>query len=186
MALGLSLTAKSYSQRIGGSTMSTSMRLPLRIEEAREKDVPLILQFIRELAEYEKELARVTATEEILRTTLFGPEPYAKTAIVYVGEESAAFAIYFFSYSSFPGLPSLYLEDIFVRPAFRGLGVGKKLLAFLARRAEERGCGRMEWSVLNWNASAIGFYEKLGASPVRDWTVFHLAKQDMEELARLA
>jgi len=166
--------------------MSTPTRLPLRIEEAREKDVPLILQFIRELAEYEKELVRVTASEEVLRTTLFGPEPYAKTVIVYVGEEPAAFAIYFFSYSSFPGLPSLYLEDIFVRPAFRGLGIGKKLLAFLARRAEEHGCGRMEWSVLNWNESAIGFYEKLGAAPVRDWTVFHLAKEEMEDLARLA
>jgi GNAT superfamily N-acetyltransferase len=161
-------------------------RAPLRIKEAREKDVPLILQFIRELAEYEREIARVTATEEILRTTLFGAEPYAKTAFVYVGEEPAAFAIYFFSYSSFTGLPSLYLEDIFVRPPYRGLGIGKKLLSFLARRAGERGCGRMEWSVLNWNASAIGFYEKLGAAPVRDWTVFHLAKEETEEIAKLA
>ena len=166
--------------------MSSSTRFPLRIEEAREQDAPLILQFIRELAEYEKELARVTATEEILRATLFGPEPFAKTAIVFVGEEPAAFAIYFFSYSSFPGLPSLYLEDIFVRSAFRGLGVGKHLLAYLAARAAERGCGRMEWSVLNWNASAIGFYEKLGAAPVRDWTVFHLGKEEMEEIAKLA
>src|SRR6185436_11782202 len=113
--------------------MSTPTRLPLRIEEAREKDVPLILQFIRELAEYEKELVRVTATEGILRATLFGPEPCAKTAFAYVGEEPAAFAIYFFSYSSFSGLPGLYLEDIFVRPAFRGLGVGKELFTFLAR-----------------------------------------------------
>ena len=159
-------------------------RAPLRIEEAREKDVPLILQFIRQLAEYEKELARVTATEEILRTTLFGPKPYAEAVIVYVGDEPAAFAIYFFSYSSFTGLPNLYLEDIFVRPNFRGLGVGKELLAFLARRAGERGCGRMEWAVLNWNESAIGFYEKLGAEPVRDWTIFNLAKEEMERLAR--
>ncbi len=152
--------------------MSTRLP-PLRIEEAREKDVSLILQFIRELAEYEKELARVTATQEILRATLFGPEPYAKTAIVYVGEEPAAFAIYFFSYSSFSGLPGLYLEDIFVRPAFRGRGVGKELFTFLARR-------------VNWNESAIGFYEKLGAAPVSDWTVFHLAKEEMEELAKPA
>jgi GNAT superfamily N-acetyltransferase len=166
--------------------MSTSARLPLRIEEAREKDIPLILQFIRELADYEKELVRVTATEEILRTTLFGPAPYAQSAIGYVGEEPAAFAIYFFSYSSFTGLPSLYLEDIFVRPTFRGFGVGKKLLAFLARRAREHGCGRMEWSVLNWNQPAIGFYKRLGAAPVRDWTVFHLAKEDMEDLASFA
>lgn len=160
-----------------------STPLPVRIEEAREKDVPLILQFIRELAEYEKELVRVTATEEILRATLFGPEPYAKTAILYVGDQPAGFAIYFFNYSSFTGRPGLYLEDIFVRHAFRGTGVGKKLFAFLALQAGKRGCGRMEWSVLNWNASAIGFYEKLGAAPVRDWTVFRLAKEEMEELA---
>jgi GNAT superfamily N-acetyltransferase len=183
MALGLALTVPILLAEIGGLTMSTR-KPPLRIEEAREKDVPLILQFIRELAEYEKELVRVTATEGILRATLFGPEPYAKTAFVYVGEEPAAFAIYFFSYSSFSGLPGLYLEDIFVRPAFRGHGVGKELFTFLARRAGERGCGRMEWSVLNWNASAIGFYEKLGAAPVRDWTVFHLAKEEMEELSK--
>ncbi|MGH9871763.1 MAG: GNAT family N-acetyltransferase [Pyrinomonadaceae bacterium] len=160
--------------------------LPLRIQEATQEDVPLILNFIRELAEYEKELARVTATEEVLRTTLFGTRAYAESVIVYFGEEPAALAIYFFSYSSFTGLPNLYLEDIFVRPKFRGLGVGKELLSFLARRAGERGCGRMEWSVLNWNESAIKFYEKLGAEPVREWTVFHLAKDNMKELAELA
>ena len=159
---------------------------PLRIQEATQESVPLILNFIRELAEYEKQLARVTATEEILRTTLFGPIAYAESVIVYIGDEPGAFAIYFFSYSSFTGLPNLYLEDIFVRPNFRGMGVGKELLAFLARRADERGCGRMEWSVLNWNESAIRFYEKLGAAPVRDWTVFHLAKDEMEKLAELA
>jgi GNAT superfamily N-acetyltransferase len=155
----------------------------LRIEQATERDVSLILNFIRQLAEYEKELARVTATEEILRATLFGPRPYAEAVIVYAGDEPAAFAIYFFSYSSFTGLPNLYLEDIFVRLGFRALGVGKELLAFLARRAGERGCGRMEWAVLNWNESAIGFYEKLGAAPVHDWTVYHLAKEEMEKLA---
>jgi GNAT superfamily N-acetyltransferase len=163
-----------------------SARPPLRIQEATPKDVHLILNFIRQLAEYERELSRVTATEEVLRTTLFGPTPYAEAVIAYVGDEPAAFAIYFFSYSSFTGLPNLYLEDIFVRPNFRGSGVGKELLAFLARRASDRGCGRMEWSVLIWNESAIGFYEKLGADPVRDWTVFHLANEEMKELAKLA
>jgi GNAT superfamily N-acetyltransferase len=155
-----------------------SISSPLRVDEATEEDVPLILQFIRQLAEYEKELARVTATEETLRATLFGPRPYAQAVIVYMGEAAAAFAIYFFSYSSFSGLPNLYLEDIFVRPNFRGLGVGKELFAYLALRAKERGCGRMEWAVLNWNESAIGFYERLGAEPVRDWTVFHLKNID--------
>lgn len=156
----------------------------LRIEQATEKDVPLVLEFIRELAEYERVLDRVIATEDILRATLFGARPYAEALVAHIGEEAAAFAIYFFSYSSFTGLPNLYLEDIFVRPAYRGSGLGRKLFAFLARRASEHGCGRMEWSVLNWNEAAIGFYKRLGAEPVRNWTVFHLAKAEMEKLAK--
>jgi GNAT superfamily N-acetyltransferase len=156
------------------------------IERASEQDVPLILSFIRELAKFEKESSRVIATEEILRTTLFGPRPYAEAAIGYAGTEPAAFAIYFFSYSSFSGLPSLYLEDIFVRENFRGLGVGKQLLAYLAQRATEHNCGRMEWSVLNWNHAAIGFYKNLGAEPVRNWTVYHLPKEEIQNLAKLA
>jgi GNAT superfamily N-acetyltransferase len=155
-----------------------------RIVDATEKDVPLILQFIRELAEYERGADRVSATEDVLRSTLFGSQQNAHAVIAYRGQKAVAFAIYFFSYSSFSGLPNLYLEDIFVRPAHRGLGLGRELFAFLARRAAERGCGRMEWSVLNWNESAIGFYRRLGAEPVSDWTVFHLAKEDMERLAR--
>lgn len=155
-----------------------------RIEDAAEKDVPLILQFIRELAEHERGADRVSATEDILRATLFGPQANAYAVIAYSGQEAAAFAIYFFSYSSFSGLPNLYLEDIFVRPAYRGLGAGKELFAFLAHRANERGCGRMEWSVLNWNELAIGFYRKLGATPVTDWTVFHLAKEEMADLSK--
>lgn len=159
-----------------------SERPPLRIEPATENDVPLILAFIRDLAEYERALDRVTATEETLRASLFGPEPRAESVIVYENDAPVAFAIYFLSFSSFSGLPNLYLEDIFVRPASRGSGVGRQLFAFLARRARERGCGRMEWSVLNWNP-AIAFYEKLGAEPVRDWTVFHLNKDELEKLA---
>lgn len=153
-----------------------------RIENATENDVPLILQFIRELAEYERGADRVTATEDILRATLFGSQRNAYAVIAYRDQHAAAFAIYFFSYSSFSGLPNLYLEDIFVREAYRGLGAGKELLAFLAQRASERGCGRMEWSVLNWNEPAIGFYKKLGAQAVTDWTVFHLAKEEMAKL----
>ena len=157
---------------------------PLRVEQATRNDVPLILNFIRELAEYEQALDRVTATEEILRTTLFGERAYAEALIGYVGDQPAAFAIYFFSYSSFTGLPNLYLEDILVRPAYRGSGLGKELFAFLARRASDNGCGRMEWSVLNWNEPAIGFYQRLGAEPVRDWTVFHLEQEEMDRLRR--
>jgi GNAT superfamily N-acetyltransferase len=159
-----------------------SQRLPLRIEAATAKDVPLILAFIRELAGYERALERVTATEEVLRTTLFGSEQSAECAIVYEGDAPVAFAIYFFIYSSFSASPNLYLEDIFVRPASRGSGVGRELFAFLARQAVARGCRRMEWAVLNWNAPAIAFYEKLGAEPVRDWTVFHLNTEEMEKL----
>jgi GNAT superfamily N-acetyltransferase len=96
-----------------------------------------------------------------------------------------AFAIYFFTYTSFSGLPSLYLEDIFVRPAARGLGIGRQLLAFLAQRARQHGCGRMEWSVVNWNEPAMAFYKKLGAEPVNDWAVFRLPKDKLEELANI-
>lgn len=156
----------------------------LNIQEATEADVPIVLQFIRELAVYERSVDRVTATEEVLRSTLFGPKPYAKAIIAYDGEQPVAFAIYFFSYSSFTGEPSLYVEDIFVRPADRGLGLGRQMFTFLARRASEHGCGRMEWSVLNWNEAAIAFYRKLGAAPVRQWTVFHLAKEELEKLAK--
>lgn len=161
-------------------------RVLTAIKRASEQDVSLILSFIRELAQFEKESSRVIATEEILRTTLFGPHPYAEAAIGYAGTEPAAFAIYFFSYSSFSGLPSLYLEDIFVRENFRGLGVGKQLLAYLAQSATEHNCGRMEWSVLNWNHAAIGFYKNLGAEAVRNWTVYHLPKEEIQNLAKFA
>ena len=157
-------------------------RVSLRIQEATPDDASLILSFIRELAQYEKSEVRVTVTEQTLRANLFGARPYAHALIVYYENNPIAFAIYFFSYSSFSGQPSLYLEDIFVRPAFRDLGVGKELFAFLSRRALDHNCGRMEWSVLNWNEPAIKFYKKLGAAPVLDWTVFHLAKEEMERL----
>ena len=162
-----------------------SMPLTLEFRDATEKDVALILQFIRELAQYEREEYRVTVTEETLRMNLFGATPFAHAFIAYHNAEPVAFAIYFFSFSSFSGSPNLYLEDIFVRPAFRGLGIGKELFAYLAERANENGCGRMEWAVLNWNESAIRFYENLGAAPVRGWTVFHLAKEELEPLAKL-
>ncbi|HEV7744197.1 MAG TPA: GNAT family N-acetyltransferase [Pyrinomonadaceae bacterium] len=158
----------------------------LRVTEATEKDVPLILRFIRDHAEFEKALDRLSITKDRLNALLFGPQPGAEVLIAYLGEEPAGFAMYYFSCSSYTGLPNLYLEDIFVTPAYRGSGVGKKLLASLALRANERGCGRMEWCVLSWNESAVGFYERLGAAPVRDWTVFHMGKNAMDELAKFA
>lgn len=158
-------------------------RALVRIEEATQEDVPLILAFIRELAQYEKVLHKVALTEENLRATLFGPKPYVEAILGYEDDNPVAFAIYYFTYTSFAGLPCLYLEDIFVRPASRGFGVGRQLLAFLARRASQRGCGRMEWSVINWNERAMAFYKRLGAEPVNDWTVFRLGKNKLEELA---
>jgi GNAT superfamily N-acetyltransferase len=155
----------------------------LRIERTTEKDVSLILNFILELAEYEKLADSVTATEERLRTTLFGPKPLAQAVIAYDGEEPVAFAVYFLTYSTFSARPGIYLEDIYVRPPHRGSGVGWQLFTFLAREAIERGCARLELSVLNWNQQAIRFYEKLGAKPNKEWTVFRLSEVNLHELA---
>ena len=157
-------------------------RAPLLIKQATEEDVPLILTFISELAQHEKALERVTATQEGLRVTLFGPRPFAEAVIAYRNDEPMAFAIYFFSYTSFSALPGLYLEDIFVSPAARGQGVGRQLFAFLAQKALERNCARMEWSVLNWNQLAMRFYEKLSAEHVHDWTVLHLSREKLAPL----
>ena len=157
---------------------------PLRIEQAIEEDIPLILAFIHELAQYERAQERVSATEEGLRLTLFGPRPYAEAVIAHGNNQPVAFALYYYSYISFSALPGLYLEDIFVRPAARGLGIGRQLIAFLAQKAIERNCARMEWSVLNWNEQAIRFYERLSAEPVRDWTVFHLSREKLAQLTR--
>jgi GNAT superfamily N-acetyltransferase len=155
----------------------------LRIEKATVHDVPLILQFIRELAEYEKLLDRVTTTEDLLRETLFGPRPAAEVLLAYETNEPVGFAIYFFNYSTFMGRPGLYLEDLFVRPAVRGRGFGRALLAHLAQIAIERNCGRMEWAVLDWNEPAIAFYKRLGAVPMDDWTVFRLWDKALTDLA---
>ncbi len=155
----------------------------LRIEQATENDVPLLMKFIHGLAQYEKLLGSVSATEERLRASLFGSRPYAEAILAYENDKPVAYAIYFFTYSSFVGLPGLYLEDLFVLPESRGSGIGRNLLAFLAARAREHGCGRMEWAVLNWNEPAIRFYENLGAEPMTDWTVYRLSEKTLEEVA---
>ncbi|HEU5171621.1 MAG TPA: GNAT family N-acetyltransferase [Gemmatimonadales bacterium] len=155
----------------------------VRIVPATEDQVPLILQFIRDLAEYERLSHQVVATEEGLRRSLFGRQRAAEVVFAYVGDEPAGFALFFHNYSTFLGQRGLYLEDLFVRPAYRGRGVGRRLLAYLARLALDRGCGRFEWWVLDWNAPAIAFYEKLGAKPMSDWTVYRLTG---DALARLA
>ena len=156
---------------------------PIRIERATERDVPLILELIHGLAVYEKLAHEVTATEAGLRETLFGPRPAADVIIAYAGDTPAGFALFFPNYSTFLGKPGLYLEDLFVRPEYRGQGLGLALMKRLAQIAVERGCGRFEWSVLDWNEPAIGFYKSLGAKLMDGWSIVRV---NGEALTRLA
>jgi len=160
--------------------------MALDIRPATARDVPLILDFIRGLAEYERMLDQVEATEEGLHASLFpgeGRVPGAHCVVGSVDGVPAGFALYFFNYSTFLARPGLYLEDLFVKPEFRGAGLGKTLLLHLAALAHERGCGRMEWAVLDWNEPAIGFYEALGAKRLLDWQICRL---DAQALTRVA
>lgn len=156
------------------------------VRSATELDVPLIAGFIRELAEYERLVQEVVMTEADLRLTLFGEQRYAEVLIAEKEREPLGFALFFHTYSTFLGRPGLYLEDLFVRPEQRGRGVGLKLLAHLADLAQERECGRLEWSVLNWNESAINFYDNLGARPQSGWTVYRLTGEALQVLAARA
>jgi GNAT superfamily N-acetyltransferase len=157
-----------------------------RIAPASPDDVPLILRMITALAEYEKLAADVVATEEDLRRALFGPRAYAEVLIGYVGPEPVGFALFFHNFSTFRGAPGLYLEDLFVDPHWRGRGFGRKLLARLAALAVERGCHRMEWSVLDWNESAIAFYRQAGARMLDDWRIFRLTGDALRSLGEQA
>ena len=158
--------------------------MTFRIEPARERDVPLILSLIKGLAEYEKLAHEVVATEERLRQSLFGPHPSAEVVIAYVDDEAVGFALFFHTYSTFLGQRGLYLEDLFVLPEWRGRGAGRALLTHLARIAAERGCGRFEWSVLDWNEPAINFYKRLGAKPMHEWTIFRVAGDSLTALGQ--
>lgn len=155
----------------------------LSIRKAERKDVPLILSFIKQLAEYERMSNEVVATEELIDEVLFGSKPAAEVLLANYGHEAAGFAIYFYNFSTFVGRPGLYLEDLFVKPELRGKGIGKALFQQLAKIAVDNKCGRFEWSVLDWNEPAINFYKKMGAKPMDEWTVFRL---DGEKLKRLA
>ena len=149
--------------------------MEMNIRPAAAADVPLILSFVRALAAYERLSEQVVATEAGLRETLFGPRPYAEVVIAEQGDGApAGFALFFHNYSTFLGRPGIWLEDLFVSPEHRGQGIGRALLSHLAGLAVERGCGRLEWSVLDWNEPAIGFYTRLGAAPMDDWTTFRL------------
>lgn len=153
-----------------------------RIRFAREEDVPLILEFIKGLAEYERMLDQVVATEEMLKESLFE----RKAAEVIIGEyegEPVSFALFFHNFSTFLGRPGIYLEDLFVKPESRGRGFGKIMLSFLAKLAVERKCGRLEWWCLDWNEPSIRFYRQLGAEPMDDWTVYRVCGKALDKLA---
>ncbi len=155
----------------------------IRIDAASERDLPLILKFIRDLAEYEKLSHLVVATEENIREHIFGPNPVAEVLLAYSDDEPVGFALYFRNFSTFLGQPGIYLEDLFVEPGHRGKGIGKALLARLAKTALERGYGRLEWAVLDWNTPSIEFYRSLGAVPLDEWTQYRVTGEALSRLA---
>ena len=155
-----------------------------QIRPARVEDVPVILELIRDLAMYERAPNEVTATEEQLAEVLFGQRPAAEVLLAFEGQSAIGFAVYFYNFSTWLGRPGLYLEDLFVKPEKRGKGYGRALLVELAKIARDRGCGRMEWAVLDWNEPAIKFYHTLDARPMDEWTVFRLTRDGIEKLAR--
>ena len=155
----------------------------LQIRDAVETDIPLILSLIQDLATYERAPNDVSATEEQLRKVLFGQKRSAEVLLAFERETPAGFAVFFHNFSTWLGKPGLYLEDLFVKPELRGKGYGRALLVHLAKIARDRGCGRMEWAVLDWNEPAIQFYNKLGARPMDEWTVFRLKADGITRLA---
>ena len=158
----------------------------LSIRAVRADELELVLAFIRELAEYEHLAHQVTATADDLRAALFGPRPHAEAVIGCIDGEPCGFALFFHNFSTFLGKPGLYLEDLYVRPAARGRGLGSYLLAWLARLALERGCGRFEWAVLDWNEPALRVYRSLGAQAADDWTLHRVTGEALLQLAAKA
>lgn len=153
------------------------------IKQATVDDVPLILTFIKELADYEKLSHEVVATETLLRETLFGQHAHAEVIFGYLNDKPISFAIYFHNFSTFIGRSGLYLEDLFVKKEARGHGVGQKMLSYLANLAKKRQCGRFEWWVLDWNEPAIGFYKRIGAQAMDEWTVYRVTGDALDKLA---
>lgn len=160
--------------------------MTISIRPATADDLPLIAQLIRDLAEYERLAHEVRFDDEVLRAKLFGPRPYAEVVIGEIDGAAQGFALFFHNFSTFEGRPGIYLEDLFVRPEARGSGLGKALLSHLAALALERDCARLEWSVLDWNEPAIGFYKKLGARLMDEWTVMRVDGQALAQLGAAA
>jgi GNAT superfamily N-acetyltransferase len=168
--------------------MDKEIHIPTKIDgfeirKAGKKEVPLILHFIKKLADYEKLSHEVTATEAQLERYLFGKEKVAEVVFGYFRGDPVGFALYFFNFSTFLAKPGIYLEDLYVLEEHRGKGFGKVLLAYLAKVAVEKGCGRLEWAVLDWNEPSIEFYESLGAKLMKEWIVNRLTGRDLEALA---
>ncbi len=155
----------------------------LSIRPAREEDIPLILAFIRELAEYERAPEQAVARPEDLRRDGWGPQPKFRVVIADWDTQPAGFALFFYNYSTWQGRPGLYLEDLFVRPAFRGKGIGKALLIYLAQLAVQENCGRFQWQVLDWNTPAIDFYQALGAGKMSEWITMRMEGESLQRLA---
>lgn len=158
--------------------------MTLDIRSAQPADVPVIANLIRKLAIFERLEDQVVLTDELLQAGLFGPRPYAEAVIAEEDRQPIGFALFFHTFSTFLARPGLYLEDLFVLADHRGRGVGRALLAHLAHLAIERGCGRLEWAVLDWNREAIRFYERLGARPNSEWTVYRLTGEALDALGR--
>ena len=161
----------------------TEIKTDFEIRQAEEEDVPEILELIKALAEFENLSEEVVATEELLKITLFGINSPAEVQIAYDKNNTLGFALYFRSFSTFLGRQGIYLEDLYVRENARGKGVGEALLRRLAQRTREIGGGRLEWAVLNWNEPAIGFYQKMGAAPLDEWTTYRVTGKNLQELA---
>jgi GNAT superfamily N-acetyltransferase len=157
--------------------------MTVNIRAATPTDTPTILRFVRELATYEREPDAVKATEADFERVLFGPRPYAEAVIAEEGGAPLGFALFFHNFSTWEGKPGVYLEDLYVTPEARGKGVGKRLLAHLAKIAVERDCARLEWWVLDWNEPAISFYKSLGAVPMDEWTVNRVTGEALMKLA---
>jgi GNAT superfamily N-acetyltransferase len=163
--------------------MSNENAPALEIRPAQEADAALVLAFIRKLADYGDLADEVSSTESDVRSALFGPQRVAEAVIAYAGKQPVGFALYSYTFSSFLGRPGIYVEDLFVDQTHRGGGIGKALLVHLARAGKERGCGRLEWSALNWNERAMEFYTDLGALPMDEWTTFRLTGDALDRLA---